>query len=65
MMVPEMLRDSRNRPAYVSALREADEAFAAGMSDYLRPVVELLNKPLHEQLKAEMDGLHEPQEQKA
>lgn len=63
MMVPEMLQDSDNRPDYVDALREADKAFATGSNDFLGPVVELLNKLLHEQLKAELDGSAEPSEQ--
>ena len=55
-IVPEMLRDPSNHSVYIEALRKADEAFAAGSNDFLKPVVELLNKLLHEQLKAEMDG---------
>ena len=59
-MVPEMLRDADSHQVHVKALREVDEAFAAGSSDFLKPVVELLNKFLHEQLKAGMGGSAAP-----
>ncbi len=54
--VPELLRSPDFNPEYIDALHQADDAFKSGSTNYLDPVILLLNRVLRRQIQSIAGG---------